>query len=115
MSLRYSMVTLPNALQAWGSERFSQILKSELESLSSGSLPLEKGISQGGLVDDSNISVTVLNFSEVEDAIRVMLGVFFTEIVGGCSCGDDPLEANGYCELRLEINKSTAEAGFKVV
>jgi hypothetical protein len=40
----------------------------------------------------------------------VHVGVFFREIVGGCSCGDEPFAADGYCEIELRIDKETAEA-----
>jgi hypothetical protein len=34
--------------------------------------------------------------------------------VGGCSCGDEPFTADGYCELliRMQEGGSEAEVGF---
>lgn len=93
---------------------FKQRLKFELENLKQGVLPLEKGLSQGGLVDDSDISVTVLNHQDDESKITAKIAVFFTELVGHCSCSDDfELSAyNAYCEMRVCIDKQTAEVEF---
>ena len=50
----------------------------------------------------------------MERYIQAKVGVFFNEIIGGCSCGDDPLSENAYCELQVSIDKVTAEAEFSV-
>ena len=52
--------------------------------------------------------------AEAEDAIEARVGIFFREIVGGCSCGDDPLTAHSYCELRVSIELGTGKAWFTV-
>lgn len=109
------MAQLPNALRAWRSDAFSQTLKSEIERLPPGSLPLDKGVAQGGYVDDSRITALVLHAAEAGGAIQARVGVFFTEIVANCGCGDDPMAQNAYCELRIVIDKASAEAGFQVV
>ncbi|MDH5485460.1 MAG: glucosamine--fructose-6-phosphate aminotransferase [Gammaproteobacteria bacterium] len=109
------MPKLIHALDNWGSDAFSLSLKAEIKKIRPGILPLDKGTMQGGMVDDSDLSVTVINFSEEADTIRARVGVFFTEIVGGCSCGDDPLAVNAYCELQVIINKQTADAEFSAV
>ncbi|WP_241086984.1 glucosamine--fructose-6-phosphate aminotransferase [Candidatus Vondammii sp. HM_W22] len=102
------------SLTNWGSDSFSRVLKSEIENLETSVLPLHKGTTQGGLVDDSNISATIINFAEEEGYIRAKVGIFFNEIIGGCSCGDDPLSENAYCEIQVSIDKVTAEANFLV-
>ena len=78
------MPELLHSLQAWNTNRFAQTLKDELEHLPAGTLPLEKGVAQGGLVDDNHITATILNFSNNETAIEANVGIFFTEIVINC-------------------------------
>ena len=109
------MLKLPNILSTWNKVTFQQTLKSEIESLPAGSLPLEKGTTEGGYVDDSNISVTVLQTHDDEQFIQAKLGIFFTEIVICCGCGDDPTPKNAYCEIQVQIDKSTADAHFTVL
>lgn len=109
------MPRLSNSLLAWGSAEFFQTLKQELEALPPGALPLDKAVTQSGYVDDSHITVTVLHAEEMAQVIQARVGIFFTEIVINCGCGDDPMETNAYGVLQVRINKTTAQANFEVV
>jgi hypothetical protein len=109
------MPILVSSLRNFGSDSFTATLKRELETLGSGVLPLERGTTQGGRVDDSNLSATIIRVGEDAQFIRALVGVFFSEIVGGCSCGDEPVAENAYCEIQVLIDKQTGEAEFAVV
>lgn len=98
------------SLRAWQTDAFDRALKGEIEDMSSETLPLNAGTSQGGFVDDSRITATVLTVTDDENSIVADVGVFFTEIVAGCSCGDEPDSINAYCRMRIRIDKATAEA-----
>ena len=102
-------------MQAWQSDAFARALKDEIERLDAGTLPLSKETSRGGLVDDANITAMVLTSADDEQSIVADVGVFFTEIVAGCSCGDEPDAINAYCQLRIRIDKASAEAEIRVV
>ena len=106
------MRKLISSLHAFGTDGFAAALQRELRALPPGSLPLAGAAVQGGQVDDATVGVSVLSAAQTAEAIEVNLGVFFTEIVGGCSCGDDPYPSNGYCELRLRIDRRTGAASF---
>jgi len=93
-------------------ESFKQRLAAALKALPGGSLPLHTGCEQGGLVDDSNISASVLSVEQDKDRFLARVGIFFTEIVGGCNCNDDPLEVNAYCVLEVTINRCDGLARF---
>ena len=108
------MTKFTNSLRDWKSGSFTQTLKSEIENLKTGSLPLNKGVFQGGYIDDSNLAITVLSFTDDEKSIQAKVGIFFTEIVACCGCGDEPMEQNAYCKMRISIDKTTAEAEFAV-
>ena len=108
------MTQLAGSARAWPSEAFAATLKNEIERLPPGSLPLEQGLASGGRIDDSRITATFLRCHEDGGAIQADIGVFFEEIVGGCSCGDDPLVQQAYCELRVRIDRTTGEALFRV-
>ena len=103
---------LTNALKHWGSTEFEQALKSELENLPTGTLPLHQATSQGGIVDDSNISACILSSEASDDEVKIRAGIFFTEIVAGCNCNDPPMEINAYCVLEIAIY--TADANTRV-
>lgn len=109
------MPELFDALRESRSSLFGKALKHELENLPAGTLPLEKGTSRGGFVDDSDISVTVINTTQNENGIEAKVGVFFTEIIVGCGCGDEPVPENAYCELLISIDRTTSAAKFEVI
>jgi len=43
------------------------------------------------------------------------VGIFFTEPVAGCSCGDGPDTVDIYCRLRIRIDKISAAAEIHVI
>jgi len=104
-----------DTVRAWQTDAFAQCLKRELMGLGKGGLPLARGVTYGGAVDDSDLTVTVLRSRDDGPAIVARVGVFFTEVIGGCSCGDDPTSTPAYCELRIRIDKATAEAQLVLV
>jgi len=109
------MPILLDTLQQPQSSTFEKALKRELENLPAGTLPLENGTSRGGFVDDSDISVTVINVKQDENSFQAKVGIFFTEIIAGCGCGDDPMPENAYCEMLIIIDKTTSDAKFEVI
>jgi hypothetical protein len=97
------------ALAAWGTAGFQAALKHELESHATA-LPLQQGVAMGGVANASNLAVSVFSAHEDDAAIRAEVGVFFTEVVAGCNCGDDPMDLHGYCVMRISIDKGSAHA-----
>ena len=108
------MIKFINSLHDRESNSFSKMLKNEIENFATGTLPLEQGTSQGGYVDDSNITATVLRVSDNQNLIHAHVGIFFTEIVVGCGCGDDPMPINAYCEMLVMIDKTSGKAEFSI-
>ncbi|MEJ2142658.1 MAG: hypothetical protein P8Y24_09975 [Gammaproteobacteria bacterium] len=101
-----------NSLNAWGKPEFSETFKKEIQDIDGNLLPLQQGLSLSSYVSDNPVSATILNTSENGDAIIVKTGLFYTGIIAGCSCADDPTpldEQNEYCEVQITICKNTAE------
>lgn len=109
------MPKLSRSIAAWPSDSFTSTIKNELEQLGTGTLPLDKATQRGGYVDDSSITCTVLNFKDEKDHITIKAGIFFTEILICCGCGDDPVPENTYCELLIRLDKNSAEAIFDII
>jgi hypothetical protein len=109
------MPRFPESCDAWGTDGFAQALRGEIARLDPAALPLAEVSPRGGYADFSDITATVLGVSDEGDSIRVSVGLFYTETVGNCGCGDVPMVENGYCELRLTIRKATAEAVFEAI
>lgn len=104
------MIHLPDALRAWGSADFAAALKAELETFAASRLPLDGGATPGSYIADEPVVVTLLQSVETAAALQVKMGVFFTEIIVNCSCGDEPVFQPAYCELRIDIDRTTAAA-----
>ena len=106
------MLRLSKSLSAWGTPAFEEILKEEIERLDVGVLPLQQGLSRGGYSDGEGLSVMIIGISDEPTLIRAKTGVFYTAIIAGCSCADDPTpvdELAEYCEVQFDIDKTTAE------
>ncbi len=107
------MILLDRTLRAWGTPAFDDVLKQQLLQLDIDQLPLQQGMSMGSYVIDAPITLVNIRAAEVHDVIRVQAGVFFQTVIAGCSCADDPSpvnENNEYCEVQLDIDKTTAVA-----
>jgi len=111
-------IRLIQSLAAWGSPDFKSILKHEIEQLDTLLLPLQQGLTTGSHALDGNIEVMILSVSETEGTIHAKAAILYQSIIAGCSCADDPTpmdERNEYCEVRLDIEKSTAETTVTLI
>ncbi len=108
-----SNMLLTESLAAWQTPAFSEVFKAEVERLNPDLLPLQQGLAHSSSANGANLGVSILNVGETPDAIQVKAGLFYTGIIAGCSCADDPTvqhEVNEYCEVRFEIAKLGATA-----
>ena len=106
------MIHLPLSLLAWNSDAFNTVIKQELCSIDKNLLPLQEGLRYSSIANADSLSVSVLNIKDDEKQIFVKAGLFYTGIIAGCNCADDPTpvdENNEYCEALFCINKQTAE------
>lgn len=108
-------INFKKTLNCWGTDLFSTQVVDEIMSLKTGVLPLQHGLTQGDMASEQPTKVAVINSHETSNIIEVKLAVFFTEIISGCSCGDKPVDINGYCEMLLTIDKNTAAAAFCII
>lgn len=104
------MIQLPASLRAWRTPGFEAVFKREVGSLELSLLPLERCLSQGSHVSSGEPGVMLISQSEGETSIQVKAGIFFSSVIAGCSCADDPTPIDRlaeYCELRFEIDKES--------
>jgi hypothetical protein len=105
------MLRFTNALNAWGTPEFDAILKQTIEQLTGEQLPLQQGLTSSSHALDDKIRAVVISAVDEGDVIRAKAGIFYTGIIAGCNCADDPSPVdaeNEYCEVQLDIDKSTA-------
>lgn len=107
------MIRLTKTASAWRTDSFNDTLKAEVEALNASQLPLQTGLSQSSYVSDEPFRVMVIRATETEGHIQVRLGVFYTGIIAGCNCADDPTPVDTqteYCEVMLDIDRGSGEA-----
>lgn len=105
------MIALPRSLAAWSGDDFSETFKAEVEQLSAELLPLQKCLALSSYVSVEPFRVMVIHSVEESGAIRIKAGIFYSGIIAGCSCSDDPTPTdlqNEYCNLEFVIEKSSA-------
>ena len=111
-------MTLTHSRDNWRLANFNEVLIKELQELPVDSLPLQQGLTRGSYVLDLPRKVMVIDANGSDYLIRARVGVFYTSVIGGCSCTDDPStieEINEYCEIDIEIDLSTAAAKTTLV
>jgi len=111
------MTRLSNSLQAWGKPDFNDTFKQEVSAMDCSTLPLDKALSVGSAASAENLSVMLLSQTDMQTHIQVKAGIFFSSVIAGCNCADDPTpvdEINEYCELLFEINKNSAEVKISI-
>jgi len=112
------MLRFVASLEAIGSSRFAEILKSEIEQLDARLLPLQQGLSAGGYALYDTFSVMIICVSEHESFLWVKAGIFYHGIIAGCSCADDPSPTDvttEYCEVVFEIDREMGKASVALV
>lgn len=111
------MIKLNESINALNTEAFIDVLKQEICSLGAETLPLQQGLRHSSYAIADKLSVTVLNIQEDTDYLTVKAGLFYTGVIAGCNCADDPSpvdENNEYCEVLLRINKRSAETTVSI-
>lgn len=103
---------LTESLKVWGTPAFKEVLKSEIEQLGLDQLPLQQGLSQTSYVSDKGFQAMIIKVTDGQPGIRAKVGFFYSGIIAGCSCADDPTPVDllsEYCEMQFDINRQTGE------
>ncbi len=113
------MINFSNLLRAWNTQDdFKRVLNMELQQLDRSQLPLQQGLAVSSRVADSDISFMLLKAEETEQALFLTILVFYSGIVVGDCCADDPTpvcEQPEQCTLRLTIHKPDGEANVTLL
>ncbi len=112
------MIYLSRSRTAWGSDAFNEVLKAEMQDLGADELPLQQGLSLSSFVSAEPFQVMIIHAAEGSGVIRVKAGIFYSGIIAGCSCSDEPTPTDvqaEYCELECAIEMTTGEAAIKLL
>lgn len=112
------MPSLPASLAAWNTPDFADVFKNELGRVDGIQRFLQQGLRTSSYALADKLEISLLSASEFPDRIALKAGLFYTGVIAGCSCADDPTpvdEIAEYCEVLVEIDKATAEAGMTLM
>jgi len=112
------MTCLKRSLEAWGTEAFNRVFQAEVEALPAATLPLQAGLAHSSAVADEPFRLMVISTAEQPQALRIKAGVFYSGIIAGCNCADDPTPVDSqqeYCELEFLIEWATARTTIRLV
>ena len=102
------MLNLLSILQYWDTPDFDIYFKKVIEKLTVKELPLQKALTSSNIALDTSINAVVLNKKDTGQEFIIKAGIFYTGVISGCNCADDPSpvdEQNEYCELMFKIEK----------
>lgn len=106
------MFKLESSCAAWGSPEFGEAFQSEVAQLRHEQLPLQQGLERSSYVSDEPFRVVVLVQDGDEQTIRVKAGIFYSGIIAGCNCSDDPTPPDvqiEYCEVEFSIDRQSGD------
>lgn len=112
------MITLTDSLKAWNTTEFNQRFKAEVEHLPANELPLQQGLTHTSYVSDEPFSVMVISTFDDPNRIHVKAGAFYSGIIAGCSCVDDPTPMSTiaeHCELQFDIDKRSGQTSVTLL
>lgn len=106
------MLQLQQSMQNWNSDQFAQVFKAELKQQDKNDLPLQQNLSYSSYVSDEPVSAVILTRRENDDCYIVEASVFYSGIIAGCSCADDPTPLdlqNEVCDLTFYIDRHNGQ------
>lgn len=106
---------LPRLLAPTGERIDGAALLAALQALPPERLPLQALCTLGGVIDGRQLVFSLLGVDDRPDASLARVSVFFTEILGGCNCHDDPVATPGHGVLELRIDRGTGSARVRAV
>ncbi|HDP88578.1 MAG TPA: hypothetical protein ENN42_01260 [Thioalkalivibrio sp.] len=111
------MTTLSQSLAAFGTADFEATARREIEQLGLDGLPLQQGLQTGSIARDDKLSAMIIGVNEAPQELHVRAGLFYTSIIAGCACADDPTpldENTEYCEVLVDIDRGTGQATVRL-
>jgi hypothetical protein len=109
---------LAKAVGVWGTPKFREVLKEEIEHLVISEFPLAQALQFGNFVADERPTVMINSIEDRGDHVAVRVGVFFAGINAGACCADDPTPVEShheYCVVQMEVDLATGETQARLV
>ena len=109
---------LEKAVRAWGTSKFQEVLKDEIEQRAVDELPLAQALRYGNYVADERPEVMIHRVEQRGGFIVARMGLFFGGINAGSCCANDPTPVqphHEYCIVQLEIEHASGETKVRLI
>lgn len=109
---------LANAVDAWGTPAFREVLKDEIAHLAMSELPLAQALQFGNFIVDEEPTVMINSIEDRGDHVTVRVGVFFAGVDAGACCAGDPTFVephHEYCVVQMQADLATGEVQMRLV
>ena len=113
------MVQLKNTLNARYSKDLSRVFINEVMQLPIDVLPLQQALQMGShaLKDNMQIMITHI-IDDRQDFVIITAGIFYSSLIAGCNCADDPTPVDlisEYCEVKFKIDTGNADTEVSLI
>lgn len=109
---------LDKVVRAWGTSKFQEVLKEEIERRAVDELPLAKALRYGNYLADERPAAMIHRVQQHGGFIVARIGLFFAGVDAGSCCANDPTPVDPhheYCIIQLEIERATGEASVQLI
>jgi len=89
-------------------EEVEAVFKAELAATSPDELPLQQGMAHGNVAKGDGLTAMVIRTEVEPERYRIRAGLFFSSLVAGCACHNDPTpmaDEAEYCEADFVIRR----------
>ncbi len=111
------MLYLPRTACAESAE-LAATFTEEIAASSTADLPLQQGMAHGNVADGDALSAMVIRTEIEPGCIRIHAGLFFSSVVAGCACTNDPTPMNTnpeYCEAIFDIARDDGATTVRLI
>jgi len=118
------LITFLKSLQAWNNRTkqnladFKVIFIHEVEELDGDILPLQAALQQSNYAMLDDFKVMIISIQETDNYLEIKTGLFYSGLIAGCSCADDPTPMNSqaeFCECLFKIDKESAQVDIQLI
>jgi hypothetical protein len=106
---------LSHAILGSPTDRLAQGIAAAFRDIPAACLPLQGCCHRGAAIADGSFEIVAASVQADAQQIGAELNVFFTELVDGCNCSDDPVGYPMCCRMRLRIDRTTAKGRLEVL
>lgn len=113
-----TLMSFSAVVDAWPAPEAKVGLKQCIENLGEDALPLQQGLQFSSVPSNEPVTAVVLVLKEHEDSLLAKVSVFYSGLIAGCACDDDPAPQETiaeHCELSIRINKETGETEISLL